>query len=400
MALPRIDAPGPRPVAPVDPVHVALPVGDARQEVFDRSLASLLGRTVPVAVLAKMNDGTFLVRVAGNPARMALPEGAQVGTEVPLKVVPGSPRPAFQLAGALPSTPLTYSAAGTAAPLPGSADLDALPTADLTRLAVKTGALPAPAATAAGDPKLAPQLSPTGRALGDVMAAALKLPMPTEARLATAPIAAAPTADTRQIADGLQHAIDKSGMFYESHLAEWAGGERPLAELKGEPQMATGRHAMEAVKPGVATDPATAQLISQQLTTQEQGRVAWQGQLWPGQAMQWEIARDAPESDGNHGGGDGADAPWRSKLTLRFAALGELGAQIVMAGDQVHIRLQAGSDASGDLLRAHAARLQDALAAAGTPAATLAILDPAAAAEPAAPAPAAGAAAAYASQHG
>lgn len=408
MVLPRIDAPGPRPVAPVDPAHAAVPVGDARQEVFDRSLASLMGRTVPVAVLAKMTDGTFLVRVAGNPARMALPEGAQVGTEIPLKVVPGSPRPAFQLAGALPSTPLTYSA-GAAMALPGGADLDALPTADLARVALKTGA-PADPALPAGDPKLAPQLSPAGRALGDVMGAAAKLPMPTEARIAAAPIAAAPTADTRQIADGLQHAIDKSGMFYESHLAEWAGGERPLAELKGEPQMATGRNAMEAVKAGIAPDPATAQLISQQLATQEQGRVAWQGQLWPGQAMQWAIERDAP--DGGHASGrgeDGDQTPWRSKLTLRFAALGELGAQIVMAGDQVHIRLQAGSDASGELLRAHATRLQEALEAAGTPAATLAILDPqAAGATPAsAPAPAQGqtvpvnpGAAAYARQDG
>lgn len=398
MALPRIDAPGPRPVLPVDPAHAALPVGDARQEVFDRSLASLLGRTVPVAVLAKMTDGTFLVRVAGNPARMALPEGAQVGTEIPLKVVAGEPRPAFQMAGALPKAPLTYSP-GASAPLPGGAELDSLPTADLARIAVKTGAAAPAPLLPEGDPKTAPQLSPTGRALGDVMAAALKLPMPTEARIATAPIAAAPTADTRQIADGLQHAIDKSGMFYESHLAEWAGGDRPLAELKGEPQMATGKNAMEAVKPGIATDPATAQLISQQLTTQEQGRVAWQGQLWPGQAMQWEIARDAPEGDGRKGSDDGGESPWRSKLTLRFAALGELGAQIVMAGDQVHIRLQAGSDASGDVLRAYASRLQDALAAAGTPAATLAILDPQAAA-PVETAPVNPAAAAYAQQHG
>jgi len=398
MALPRIDAPGPRPVLPVDPAHAALPVGDARQEVFDRSLSSLLGRTIPVAVLAKMTDGTFLVRVAGSPARMALPEGAQVGTEIPLKVVAGEPRPAFQLAGTLPKAPLTYSP-GAAAPLPGGAELDSLPTADLTRIAVKTGAATPAPLLPAGDPKTAPQLSPTGRALGDVMGAALKLPMPTEARIAAAPIAAAPTADTRQIADGLQHAIDKSGMFYESHLAEWAGGDRPLAELKGEPQMATGRNAMEAVKPGIATDPATAQLISQQLTTQEQGRVAWQGQLWPGQAMQWEIARDAPEGDGRKGGDDGAESPWRSKLTLRFAALGELGAQIVMAGDQVHIRLQAGSDASGDVLRAYASRLQDALAAAGTPAATLAILDPQAA-TPAETAPVNPAAAAYAQQNG
>jgi hypothetical protein len=407
MVLPRID-PALRPVAPAEPVRAALPVADARQEVFDRSLSSLIGRTVPVAVLAKMTDGTFLVRVAGNPARMALPEGAQVGTEIPLKVVPGDPRPAFQLAGALPSTPLTYSA-GKGAPLPGGADLESLPTADLTRLAGKTlGAATTPAVPLpAGDPKTAPQLSPTGRALGDVMAAALKLPAATEARIAAVPIAGAPTADTQQIADGLMHAIDKSGMFYESHLAEWAGGERPLAELKGEPQMATGRAAMEAVRPGVPADPATAQLISQQLATQEQGRVSWQGQLWPGQAMQWDIARDAPEGNGRQGG-DGAEPPWRSQLTLRFAALGELGAHIVMAGDQVHIRLQAGSDASGDLLRAHAARLQDALAAAGTPAATLAILNPAveAPADPSSATPAvvnsghSGGAAAYASQHG
>lgn len=400
MVLPRIDAQGPRPVAPVDPAKAALPVADTRQEAFDRSLASLTGRTVPVAVLARLADGNFLVRVAGNAAKMPLPEGAQVGTEIPLKVVPGEPRAAFQLTGALPKTPLTYSASGASALLPGSAELESLPTADLSRLAGKTIASNTPAlAQTPIDPKTAPQLSTTGRVLGDVMAAALKLPQPTEARISTAPIAAAPTADTQKIADGLQHAIDKSGMFYESHLAEWAGGERPLAELKGEPQMATGRQAMEAVRPGVPADPATAQLISQQLATQEQGRVSWQGQLWPGQAMQWDIARDAPEGNGRGGSDDDGAAPWRSKLTLRFAALGELGANIVLSGDQVHIRLQAGSDASGEVLRAYATRLQDALAAAGTPASTLAILDPVAGDENG-PGAAPGAAAAYAVQNG
>lgn len=418
MVLPRVDAPSTRPVGPADPVHPAIPVGDARQEVFDRALSALIGRTVPVAVLAKMTDGTFLVRVAGNPARMALPEGAQVGTEVPLKVIPGMPRPAFQLAGALPTTPLTYSAGAAAAPPPGGVDLASLPTADLARVAVKSAAVagaaltPAPATAFVGDPKTLPQLSATGRALGDVMAAAMKLPQPADTRIATVPIAAAPTADTRQIADGLQHAIDKSGMFYESHLAEWAGGERPLAELKGEPQMATGKQALEAVRPGVAPDPATAQLISQQLNTQEQGRVSWEGQLWPGQAMRWDIARDAPEGNGQDGRGDAGAPPWRSQLTLRFASLGELGASIVMAGDQVHIRLQAGNGASGELLRAHAGRLQEALEAAGTPLSTLAILDPVEAAPVASAAEVSqssndnvknsqgGAAAAYAQQHG
>lgn len=391
MALPRIDAQGPRPVGPVDQAHAAIPVGDARQEVFDRSMQSLVGRTVPVAVLAKMADGTFLVRVAGNPARMALPEGAQPGTEIPLKVLPGDPRPSFQLTGGLPTTPLTYSAGG-AAPLPGGAELEQLPTADVAKMAVK-GLAPGATAPAlsptalAADPKTAPQLSPTGRVLGDVMAAVLKQPQQAASVQASAPIASAPTGDPQKIASGLENAIGKSGLFYESHLAEWAGGGRPLAELKGEPQMATGRQAMEAVRPGAPLDPATAQMISQQLTTQEQGRVTWQGQLWPGQAMQWDIEKDAPEGGRNGSDQENGSMPWRSKLTLRFAALGELGASIVLAGDQVHIRLQAASDASGDVLRAHAARLQDALAAAGTPATTLAILDPADPVVPAAAAP-------------
>jgi hypothetical protein len=121
------------------------------------------------------------------------------------------------------------------------------------------------------------------------------------------------------------------------------------------------------------SDPATAQFINQQLTAQEQGRIAWQGQAWPGQPMQWDITRDAPDGRGQ----DGAPEPaWRSGVRFRFAGLGEVDASVVLVGQQLHIQVRTGSDGTGALLREQAGRLSGALEAAGTPLSSLDIQGP------------------------
>jgi hypothetical protein len=122
------------------------------------------------------------------------------------------------------------------------------------------------------------------------------------------------------------------------------------------------------------SDPATAQLINLQLSAHEQARIAWQGQLWPGQDMHWKIERDAPDggqSGRDDGDGDGA-AHWQSSLVLRFGQLGEVAAKVVLSGGQLHIRLDA-PESARTLLEAGRGRLADALDAAGTPLNTLAI---------------------------
>ncbi|MET0855419.1 MAG: flagellar hook-length control protein FliK, partial [Telluria sp.] len=134
--------------------------------------------------------------------------------------------------------------------------------------------------------------------------------------------------------------------------------------------------AAAAFAPGgaIPADPATAQFINLQLSSHEQGRVAWQGQLWPGQDMSWQISRDPPERGERQApGGEAPEAPWRSALRLRFAALGEIGATVVLAGDQLHIQLQPGSDAIGNLLRSRAGELQRSLEASGNPPASLTV---------------------------
>lgn len=383
-----------RQVGQVDPVPRADGVADPRQEAFQRSLSGMLGKSLLAQVLARMADGSFLVKVEGTPVRMLLPKGAQVGHELPLTLVSAQPRPTFQItngdgralpaAAYLPGAPLTsldtatvaYDAKGAAlpaAPQPNPADAGAArpqqaqlgpgelgKAAPLAPAAVLAGAADLP--DAAGAP--APVLSETARVISSVLGAAQHAPgARTEALAGAAPLVATPKPDPVQLAHKLAQTISQSGLFYESHLAEWAAGTRSLTELMHEPQAAK--------PPGLpATEPNTAQFINLQLASQEQARVVWQGQLAPGQPMQWEIERDAPER--GQGGDEPPEPAWRSGMRFRLPLLGEIEATVVMVGNQCQVEIQAGQ-AVGGALRQHAASLTMAMEAAGTPLSSLTI---------------------------
>lgn len=352
--------------APAGPVQG---VADPRQQDFQRALSTMLGQSMQAEVLSKLPDGSFMVRVADMAARMPLPNGAQPGTQVPLTLVALNPRPTFQVQtqqgtpafaeaaaadvqGAAANAPLAYLEGKAASAMTRTAAL----LANAQTLAKVPGG-PADGANAS--------ISTAGKALGDVIAAAQKAETQSTAALGRTPLLAAASADAGKIAAALQDGLGKSGLFYESHVADWAQGARTLGDLAAEPQ-ARGTPA--------PTDPATAQFINLQLNAHEQGRVAWQGQLWPGQEMRWEVERHADDTHG--GGGRDGDEPahtWQSSLRLRFGALGEISARVVLSGDQLHIRLDAASQEAGDAMQAGRASLTEALAAAGTPLSTLAI---------------------------
>ncbi|MHA4867394.1 flagellar hook-length control protein FliK [Duganella sp. PWIR1] len=183
--------------------------------------------------------------------------------------------------------------------------------------------------------------------------------------------------DTDVLAQKLQDTISKSGLFYESHVAEWVKGERPLTELMREPQMQRllqqgGETAARAA--GNGPDLSAAQMINQQLHTQEQHRVLWQGQAWPGQQMQWEVRRD--QREGGKDGGQAEGEPeqiWRSGVRFRLPLLGAVSAAVTLVGDQVHIQVQTDTDGGATTLRAWAGQLESAMAAAGAQLSSLTI---------------------------
>ncbi|MYN01884.1 flagellar hook-length control protein FliK [Pseudoduganella sp. DS3] len=227
-------------------------------------------------------------------------------------------------------------------------------------------------------------LSPAARAIASALASAYTSPGVPVTINGKAPLSAGGPPDTAKLSEGLQRALGDSGLFYESHVAEWAAGKRPLQDLQREPQMQ--RHAAlqganqnpleAAAKLAAGPDLSAAQMINQQLHTQEQGKVLWQGEAWPGQQMQWLVEREQ-QRQGGQGGRDGrdgeADTVWRSGVRFRFPLLGTVGAKVTLVGDQVHIAVESGSEETADTLRAWAGALQQALDAAGAPLASLAI---------------------------
>lgn len=408
MLPPRLDAS----LAPLNPVGGAPAPGgpsDARQVAFQRSLQSLVGSSMPAEVLAKMTDGNYLVKVAGTSVRMLLPAATQVGSQVALTLVATTPRPTFQVdseqrggqAAALvyaeaaeaetmaPRDSVTLRQSGAQAQAEARAGLPQGAAANANGVAAGAQARPlslaamllgkaplTPSAELPGfDPSApAPSLSTAARAIASVLTQAQSGPGGLVALLGKTPLTSAPAAgaplDTGQLVQKMQQEVGHSGLFYESHVAEWAEGKRSLPELTSEPQMQQARAGADAAARGAAGDfPAAAQMINQQLHTQEQSRVLWQGEAWPGQTMEWEVRRDQPQGRGG-GDGDGADgqaATWRSGVRFQFPLLGAVSAAVVLVNGQVHIQMQAATEQAAGALRAHAGALQSALDAAGAP---------------------------------
>ena len=346
-------------VAPVTPARAAEQAADPRQQAFAREMAPLLGKAIHGAVQARLLDGTFIVKFADTQARMQLPPGAQVGADVPMTLVGLHPRPTFQVGSQ------TTTAFAEAGPAPqedadgAHAPLSYREGAAVGRagaLLASSGAMAAQA-FAGGTEAKNTTLSPTAQALAGVLAAAQKADSQLSSIVGRAPLVGGPGADPALLAAGLQQAFGKSGLFYESHVAEWARGALPLSELAGEPQQ---QAAQGGVRPN-PQDPATAQFISMQLAAQEQSQLAWKGQLWPGQPMEWDVQREA------HGDGGGEQAIWHSRLRLRFPQLGELEAQLRMVNGSLQVQFAAADDATAGLLREHMPELASALDAVGTP---------------------------------
>lgn len=418
--LPRADITGIRPVGPIDATRPTAPVGDVRQEVADRFGQASLGKLFQAQVLSRLTDGSFAVKVADTTVRMNLPAGMQVGDGLDLTLVSVQPRPTFLLENQ-----------------PGG--------------------------------KADASLSNAGKLINNVLQAAQKEGAPT-ALVGKTPIVPSSAASPTQVATALKDTLAFSGLFYESHVAQWASGERPLADLMREPQAKNSNPALtrtlllgntpdaglespdtaatqaqpgdtpsaaakpegraaETARPGenlrnnqanqanqadsrqpaeltrptqtpdakpadatpaekltsdgaaretsaaarssanaeTAARPETlgsesVRMISLQLEALEQRHVAWQGELWPGQKMEWEVTEEEPNRKP-----DDPEKSWQSVIRFELPSLGAVAANIRLTGNRLQVQVRAGSEDTTSLLRARGSELASALDAAGSP---------------------------------
>lgn len=220
--------------------------------------------------------------------------------------------------------------------------------------------------TPGATPAAEPDISPTARMLSDIMQRVPERTLPTLAP--AAPLLAQP-ADTATLAPALRTALVRSGLFYESHLANWVAGSDSLEGLLQEPQnrlsAETGRAI--AADPGQKAPSPLHTLLTQQLQVLESPQFVWRGELWPGQALEWQLRRGPESADDEpaHSPAPSAEAAWESRLKLHLPTLGEVEVDIRLdARQSFSIRVRPASAATLPLLRnqqsALATRLQDA----------------------------------------
>lgn len=257
------------------------------------------------------------------------------------------------------------------------------------------------AAAGSAQESVAATLSSTGKLIGDLLGGVSD----QGKRAAPAPLNGnRPLVDSfpggaPQLVPILKEALSKSGIFYEAHQARWVAGELPTEALRQEPQgkilptpsiattatvnVTPEAKTTEPPPPPILTsttppaahrteEPAqTNSLIPRELTPIVQQQLdalatqnyAWQGQIWPGQQMQWEISGNPDDARSAE---DETAGRWQTRLKLSLPILGGIDTVLrLRAGGEVEITMTADSESSEARLRDSAGSLRGQMEAAG-----------------------------------
>lgn len=198
----------------------------------------------------------------------------------------------------------------------------------------------------------------------------------------------------------LKQALTESGMFYEAHQARWVEGRLPADQLLREPQGQLSRPSTIAaadqggqtppsaptVNDSSANDarvpnrsapdnapPTTTQtirgiapelvpLVQQQLDALASQTYAWQGQVWPGQEMWWEIGKEPNQRQAD----DPSGRHWQTRLKLELPTLGGLDITLrLLPGNALEIQASTPSEDTERTLSGESEGLRSQFAAAG-----------------------------------
>ena len=371
------------------------------------------GRTFSARIQEALPENTFKALVGGKSITLALPEGARTGDQLELVVV------------------------------------------DRTAKAIIARQVDRGDSQPSAQPYAFTKLSPTAQLIGQLLSRDGTPPLPTQLNQGQPLLDTPPVSQqdlSASLASALAKSVTHSGLFYESHQAQWIAGKVSLAELLQEPQgqrsaigtsaaantsppllpqqqttspqlasasladnlplpltasdvPAANRHDQDkgaaphnaaASAPRVGTIPAQPiesekvgagntpnvtrhetpltvsqqvpeelqPIVQQQLEALASQRMIWHGEIWPQQAIDWEI--EWQEQQGTDSDQEG-QASWRTAVSLKTPRLGQVDATLLLSEKGVRVSLSTPhASSAGELLTA-APSLADALAAAGIP---------------------------------
>ncbi|OIP13059.1 MAG: hypothetical protein AUK53_06830 [Betaproteobacteria bacterium CG2_30_59_46] len=318
------------------------------------------GQRLTAMVLTSLPNGRFQVQVGDMALDMNLPRNTQPGDQVELTFVSNQPRLTFAL------------------------------TRDLLAVAGNNLAFGA---------KPQVTLSDSVRYLGALLQ---KISDQAETQATplnkTAPLLSAAPSDIKEFAASLRNTLSQSGLFYESHQAQWVAGERRLTDLLQEPQgkLSPLNPATEAeiaqknlpVSPGAGAEiaqknaPVSMQsdgllaqsasrmpvhgeavaLVQQQLQTLDSRQLVWQGQVWQGQPMEWRVEERGAREGGQ---GDEEMPHWQTSLRLQLPRLGDVQATLAFIPQGLRIDLGAADAGTAEVMRGAQDKLRSSMEVSG-----------------------------------
>ena len=249
-----------------------------------------IGRVVGVD-----SENITSVEIGDQVFRMQLPETRQLGETVNLRYLGADPKPTFMVLQPNPSSVLPNNVLLSAA---GKVILEALSaTAQFANLNQIDGSDMAPLLTSAAKPQMS--------------------------------------------AIELQNALRFSGLFYESHIANFIQGKRTIEQLRKEIQN--------------QKDVNRSAIISKQLDVLEKQQIQWAGMIWPKQYMQWTISRESSESNSE----SSQEKSCKSTLALDLPNLGKIIFHILMSRDRIHIQIEVASRQSRQVVEGAVPKLRN-----------------------------------------
>ena len=348
---------------PQQAADIALRPVAPTQELTDKLGGLDVGQRVRAEIQALLPNGTYRALVNQRNITLALPFSAKAGDSLELQVTETDGKLAFAVLSR-----------------PGGEEKPAAESVSTT-------------------------LSRTGQLISTLYSGAQEAKGKAAALPLTTPVAPAPPQSAEELVPLLKQAIGQSGMFYESHQAEWVEGRLPRTALLQEPQgklsspsafvaepsnrlapeqgSQTVSDPITAVRPGsetaasntadaaksIVTQPSQSptiapqlqSLVQQQLEAMATQNFVWQGPVWPGQDMRWEIDENATQGPQ----GDETAPRWTTRLRMTLPRLGEIDARIQLQGNQIMIAMSAGDDETRQRMRIDGESLRNQLDAAG-----------------------------------